>query len=330
MPRHLVSYFGNRYLDHFKRDLEDIVDHGFNGIVHCATEADVEWGAQTLGEIFQATREAGLECWADPWGVGAVFGGEAHSGFLGRNPNSLQRSSQGEVLPHACLRNPAFVRFMKDWIDSVATAGAQTIFWDEPHVAMTGEDVWACACEACSEAFGAEMPQTLTDEVLDFRIKTALAFIETVSHYAQLKGLRNSVCLYPLDPERGRRMGLPSLNEVAKLASIDDVGVDPYPVFQMDRPLSDFEPERFVGGWARRLADVANETGVSVHLWIQGFLLPEGFEHLVGECADAARSNGVRDLAFWGFRAAEVTSLIRPSEPDRVWAAARRAFGGPA
>jgi hypothetical protein len=246
---------------------------------------------------------------------------------LGRNPQALQRSSEGEVLPHACLRNPAFVRFIKDWVDTVASAGAQTIFWDEPHVAMTAGEVWACACEICVRAFGGRLPDGLTEEVLEFRQRTALEFIAEVSRHAQSKGLQNSVCLYPLDPEPARRMGLPALLEVARLASVDDVGVDPYPVFQMERPLSEFDPERFVGGWARRLAAVAEETGKTVHLWIQGFLLPEGFEHLVETCAEAARRNGVSDIAFWGYRAAEVTSLIRPSHPDKVWAAANRAFG---
>lgn len=197
MPRHLVSYFGNRYLDHFKRDLEEIVDHGFNGVVHCATEADMEWGSDRLGEIFRATIEAGLECWADPWGVGGVFGGEAHSGFLGRNPSALQRSSRGEVLPHACLRNPGFVRFVKDWIDTVASMGAQTVFWDEPHVAMTGADTWACACTECQKVFGQPFSDSASEQVLDFRVATALGFIDEVSRHARSKGLRNSVCLYP-------------------------------------------------------------------------------------------------------------------------------------
>lgn len=303
------------------------MEHGFNGIVHCATEADLEWSLGRLEEIFAATRDGGLECWADPWGVGGVFGGEAHSGFLGRNPDALQRSSDGKVLSAACLRNPAFGRFVKDWIDGVASAGAQTVFWDEPHVATTAGDVWACACGVCAEAFGGPLPAGITDEVLDFRVRTALGFIDEVSLYARSKGLRNSVCLYPLDPEPALRMGLPRLLDVARLEAVDDVGVDPYPVFRMERPLSEFDPEDFVGGWARRLAEISRSAGVSVHLWIQGFLLPEGFEHLVEECAEAARRKGVPDLAFWGFRGAEVTSLIRPTHPDKVWAAARRAFG---
>src|SRR5439155_17044624 len=70
--RHLVAYHGNRYLDHFARDLDEIREWGFTGIVHCATETDLEWGVGRLADIFGMTAEAGLECWADPWGVGGV------------------------------------------------------------------------------------------------------------------------------------------------------------------------------------------------------------------------------------------------------------------
>lgn len=266
MPRHLVSYFGNRYLDHFARDLEEIVDHGFNGIVHCATEADLQWGIERLGEVFAMTRDAGLECWADPWGVAGVFGGEAHSGFRAFNPD-------------ASLDSPQLLGFLREWTDAMAGAGAETIFWDEPH----GEGV--------------------------------LPFLEQVSSYAAEKGLRNSVCLYPFEGNQ--------LEEVARLPGVNDVGVDPYPVFQMHRPLSEFDADVFVGGWAKRLLELH---GVSVHIWIQGFAIPEGFEHLVPDCAEAARRAGVHDLGFWGYRAAEVTSAIRPADPARVWELARSTF----
>lgn len=326
-PRHLVAYFGNRYLDHFRRDLEEIVDHGFNGIVHCATEADLEWRLERLGEIFRLTRDAGLECWADPWGVGGVFGGEAYSGFVGRNPDAMQRTSAGSSVPHACLRNLAFTGFMKQWIDGMAQSGAETIFWDEPHLAMSSDEVFTCVCETCTAEFG-PFPSTISPEVTEFRVATAKGFLDEMTKHARSKGLRNSVCLYPLEGEAAARMGVPSIGQVSALEAVDDVGVDPYPVFELlsGRSLSDFDAERFVGGWADKLVEVASSSAVTVHIWIQGFLLPEGSEGLVEACAAAARRHGVSDLAFWGYRAAEVTSLIKPGNPRAVWSSARRTF----
>lgn len=328
-PRHLVAYHGNRYIDHFRRDLEEIADHGFTGIVHCATEADLEWGMGRLGELFAATRDAGLECWADPWGVGGVFGGEAHSGFLGRHPDALQRASDGRALPHACLRQPSFLEFVERWVDAIANAGAQAIFWDEPHVGNPGAGAWACACAECTDALETEAaPPEITEEVLDFRVATALGFLRHVSTHAARVGLRSSVCLYPVGPDRARLLGLPPIEDVAALETVDDVAVDPYPVFVVfqGRGYDDFDAERLVGRWADRLLAISRDHGVSVHIWVQGFALPTGYEHLVEECARVARAHGVHDLAFWSYRASENTSQIAPGDPAAVWGAARRAF----
>jgi len=326
-----VAYHGNRYLDHFARDLDEIREWGFTGIVHCATETDLEWGVGRLADIFGMTAEAGLECWADPWGVGGVFGGEAHSGFLGRHPADLQRTSDGMPLPHACLRRPAFLRFMESWVDAMADAGAETVFWDEPHVGNPSRG-WACACDVCADELGFEegvdIPTEADDDILDFRASTSLRFLDHMSRFARGRGLRNSVCLYPVGPDRARLMGLPRLLDVARLEAVDDVAVDPYPVFVVFQGQSydDFDAERLVGGWADRLVALSADSGVTAHVWIQGFALPRGHEHLVEDCASVARGHGMKDLAFWSYRASENTSQIAPADPPAVWQAARRAF----
>ena len=325
--RHLVAYHGNRYVDHFQRDLDEMAGHGFTGVVHCVTEADLEWGMGRVEQLFTLTRGAGMECWADPWGAGGVFGGEAHSGFLARHPDAHQVASDGRSLPHACLRHPEFLAFMESWLEAVGSAGAEWVFWDEPHVGFTGDESWACACDSCAAALG-HRPERVDEAVLDFRQSTSLEFLDRMSAHAASKGMRNSVCLYPLPPDRARRLGIPAIAAVAALDAVDDIAVDPYPVFLATAGTSyaDFDADRFVGGWADRLREAAGDAQTSCHLWIQGFALPAGFEHLVEECATAARAHGVEDLAFWSYRAAENTSSIAPADPAAVWAAAKRAF----
>ena len=250
-------------------------------------------------------------------------------GFLGRRTDALQQSSDGRLLPNACLRHPSFLEFMESWVDAMATAGAETIFWDEPHVGNPGAGAWACACDVCADAMESEsIPTEINDDVLDFRCATALGFLDHVSRYAATQGLKSSVCLYPVGEERARLLGLPRIEDVARLPAVDDVSVDPYPVFVVfqGRGYGDFDAERLVGRWADRLVALSQESGVSVHLWIQGFALPKGYEHLVEECARVARAHGVDDLAFWSYRAAENTSTIAPDDPAAVWAAAKKAF----
>src|SRR4051812_15470095 len=176
----LVSYFGNRYRHHFERDLEEIRAHGFDAVVHCVSEADYEWGMHRVAELFAMTRQAGLSCWADPWGLAGVFGGEAHSGYLARGG----RVSSGDPALRALVRNwtdavaaagsrgrgggggggaPARRALVRTWTAAVAAAGAGWVFWDDPTLGPA--------------------PDAL------------VPFLADVTGHARERGLRNSVCL---------------------------------------------------------------------------------------------------------------------------------------
>src|SRR3989337_1636146 len=76
-----VSYFSARTLRHVVDDLRDIVDHGCRYVVHCYTETDLAYYRETLRAVADATREAGLEVWFDPWGAARIFSGETLTRF---------------------------------------------------------------------------------------------------------------------------------------------------------------------------------------------------------------------------------------------------------
>jgi hypothetical protein len=274
--RHLVSYFGNRYLDHFERDLDEIRDHGFDTVVHCVTEADREWGLKRIAEMFAMTREAGLSCWADPWGVAGVFGGEAHSGYLARGGTV----GAGDATLQALLHN---------WIEDVAAAGAECVFWDEPNLGL------------------GHGPDTL------------VAFIAEVSAFARDRGLMNSVCLTSTVPS------VRALPRLAALDSIDDVGTDPY--YKLDLDHRDPDPEDYVGTWANTVRDAADMHGKTSHLWVQAFHVAEGDEHRIGRCIEVARAHGVSGIGVWGFRACEALD-IRPARAELAWRVVRDSLTG--
>jgi hypothetical protein len=274
-PRHLVSYFGNRYLHHFERDLEEMRAHGFDAVVHCVTEADREWGMRRIAEMFSMTREAGLSCWADPWGVARVFGGEAHSGYLARG---------GTV----GADDPSLRALLHNWIDDVAAAGAEWAFWDEPNLGAPGGG-------------GALVP-----------------FLQDLCERARERGLRNSVCLTSTVPN------IPAFPRVAALDSIDDIGTDPY--YRLDLDHRDPDPDDYVGVWADRVREVAEEHGKTSHVWVQAFHIADGQEHRIGRCIEVARARGVARLGVWGFRACEALD-IRPGRPRVAWRAACDAIG---
>jgi hypothetical protein len=275
-PRHLVSYFANRFVDHFERDLAEIRDHGFDGVVHCVTEADHQWGMKRMTEMFAMTRDAGLSCWADPWGVAGVFGGEAHSGYLARG---------GTV----GADDPALRALLHSWIDDVAAAGAEWVLWDEPDLGG-GHDAAAL-----------------------------VSFLDDVTAHARARGLRSSVCL------SSTASNIPAFRSLAALDGVDDVGTDPYYRLELDD--RDPDPEDYVGLWAARVCDVAEEQGKTSHLWVQAFHLAEGQEHRIGRCIAVARARGVSRIGVWGFRACEPLD-IRPARPDVAWRVVRDAVRG--
>ena len=96
-----AAYFGNRYIDHARKDLDrlaSVCDY----VVHTVSEADLAYHKAVLHRLFQESKKRGLEIWADSWGLGGVFGGEALSRFLIDHRDSWQIRSDGRLLPAAC------------------------------------------------------------------------------------------------------------------------------------------------------------------------------------------------------------------------------------
>lgn len=126
-PRRIVSYFeyeqrgGQRRAWNFEKDLEEIVDFGFNTIVFCISEETLRNATllKKIGLAIAMAKKKGLICWADPWGLGKFFGGEGISFF-----------AKGGGVP--CLCNPQFDQLLTEWVFTVRGLGVDGIFWDEP------------------------------------------------------------------------------------------------------------------------------------------------------------------------------------------------------
>jgi hypothetical protein len=75
----ITSYFGNLYLNHFKKDCKEIKRHGFDTILFCVTENDTYWNIDNIKAMKEYAESQDLKTIADPWGLANVFGGEAVS-----------------------------------------------------------------------------------------------------------------------------------------------------------------------------------------------------------------------------------------------------------
>jgi hypothetical protein len=320
-----VSYFGNRFLSHAKDDIARIAE-SCDYVVHTVSETDLNFHKAVLAKIFQETRRRGLEVWADPWGLGGVFGGEALSTFLTAHRDSWQTMSNGKVIAGACLNRPEWRSFVKEWVLTVRDMGAQVIFWDEPHVAFDFaselEGVFSCVCDLCQHLFrrryGITQPSRLNDTVREFRRDTMRDFLNEIMAFSKSKGLRNAICLYAYKgiPEYDRIWA-----EAAALKDLDIFGCDPYWRWRGRQ-----DPFVHLTEFSRHVVEHATRNGKGSQVWIQAMRLPGGTEGEIERAIEAAVKERITHVAAWSFDGGEILDTVLAERPDDVWRAVEAAY----
>lgn len=324
-----VSYFGNRWTHHINKDLDDITSHHCTFVVHTFSENDLHFARGTIGKIFRATLDHNLGCWADPWGVMGLFGGEAFSAFVPRHLEACQVLNNGRIVPAACPSADETRTEMKLWIDAAIEAGADTIFWDEPHLfipewessEVAPRESWACRCTHCQvryqNEFGSVMPSIFTSELRAFRQNLLIDFLGEMIAYTKSQGAKNAVCLLPVD-----EASLESLpwERVSSLPGIDIFGTDPYwLIFKRN-------VQEFVSEQSQKVVAVCRKHNIQPHIWVQAFKVPAGHESEIELALTTARTEGVPILAVWGYRGCEALSKIACERPDEAWKVVGQAY----
>jgi N-acetylmuramic acid 6-phosphate etherase len=317
------SYFGVRIPRHVARDMEDLVRRGYTGVLHTFSENDLAYYRDTMRRIVDVSHGLGLEVQMCPWGVGRTFGGEAESRFVTFRPDACQVLDDGRRVAAGCLNHPDYRAFCREWADAALEAGADRVFWDEPHwvvpdhVGVEDPARWGCLCEHCRERFGGGLPAELTAEALAFREASLVDFLrEMVGHVAE-RGGRSTVCLLPL--VEGPH-GIADWDAVAELPGLDTLATDPY--------WKGFGEQAgpFVERMARLVAETAGRHGVRPQLWVPGFRLTAADIPELEAAVASARAAGIEDLWIWGYEAcAHMTHLATP-DSEEVWEAATAAL----
>jgi N-acetylmuramic acid 6-phosphate etherase len=323
------SYFGVRILRHVRRDLEDIAARGYTDVLHTFSENDLAYYRGTMAEIVAASHDLGLAVQMAPWGLGRTFGGEAESRFVTMHPEACQVLDDGRRVATGCLNNEDYRAFCRAWADAAIEAGADRVFWDEPHwtvpehVGVDDDARWACRCDVCRRLYeergGEAMPSQLTPEVMAFREASLVDFLRDMLAYVASRGGRSTICLLPL--VEGSH-GVSDWDAVAALPGLDTLATDPY--------WKNFgeEPGDFVGRFARLVSHTAAQHGVGAQLWVPSFgLTREDVLDLEAAIA-SARAAGIDDLWTWGYEACgHMTHLATPDSP-LVWETVTRALTG--
>ena len=293
-----VTYLGNRFVRHYaERDLPEIVAAGCDYVVHTLSEYDLAFHSGEIGALVDATHQAGLEAWLDCWGLGGLFAGEAFSDFLLRHPESWQVRPAGERVPVACPNASAFRELLQVWIEAVAGAGADAVFFDDPLV-PTEE---ACVCDSCREVhqdfLGSRDGRTL--------LQWSLArLMEDACGNAHRLGLRTAVGVLPG----------PSLPEHLAAARAADV-VAVSPLWRAHgRSVSPY-----VFDACTAVAAACGNSGQEPMAWLQAFSIPAGRESEITEAAGAMAAAGMTNVSTWCYRAGEQMTAVRSEQAQLAW-----------
>jgi hypothetical protein len=247
----IVSYFGNLYLDHFKKDCKEIKKHGFDTILFCISENDMKWNVENIKAMKDHAESLNFKTLAGPWGIAGIFGGEAISTVC------YQRDGLEKVLI-----------LFDEWINTVINIGFKTVFLDEPHIG---------------------------NETIEFIKKVYEKYHAAIDFYA-------CFCDAKFD----------SLQDESLLSlPVKNIGLSAYFWTNDDEKI-----KKVLTRWLERLILLRPTDN---HIWIQGFDLPAGREHVPSMVYNIAWDMGIRNFGFWGFKSAEATSAKRAVNYKMVW-----------
>lgn len=322
-----TSYFANRIVRHVREDMNLLARQGFNLVVHTMSEYDLAFHTGQMKDIVDASHDAGLEVYIDPWGVGNVFGGEPFSNFVAQNSlEGCQILDDGKPGAFACPNNPMFHEFMRRWTEAALQTGAEYVFWDEPHyhnASFLGgrPGRWGCRCRHCQTKYeashdGAPMPLQETDDVKSFKMDCLRDFLQMLMGWVAGAGRKNALCLAPHEaPDHVHDRWM----RFASIPTVSVVGTDPYWLWHK-------QPVEIVADYSRAIRRLCEEVGKEPQIWIQVCKIPKGRETEVARAIELAAGEGIRNLAAWGFEACANESWLQCEDPETAWATAIQAF----
>ena len=179
-----VSYYGNIYPDHARRDFKEMQEHGCNAVLLAMSEYDyTNWRDQIFEMANIAKQEFGFNVYLNFWAWGRIFGGEASSFFLVSDIENRQIYSKTQKpLPGACFMRKPFRKYMKKAIKkTIKVKAINGYFWDEPHFAYGKKNIFpenispyfTCRCDVCQDLFKTkfnyEMPSKENDDIFKFK-----------------------------------------------------------------------------------------------------------------------------------------------------------------
>lgn len=317
------SYFGNRYLEHFQKDLNDLKKSGFNTILLTYSENDFFFYSKTINKMVDIAKENNFTVYIDPWGWGGLFGGEAFSKYVMEYDALKQINQKGEKVPALCLNNKKSIDLLFKWIASASSFNTDYIFWDEPHFYIKdfkkNNSDFGCFCDSCSLLYKKIYNEELSyknfnkNKFYKFKTDSIHNFLNTVFSEVKKYNKKNALCLLPAEEiEKG---GMYDWCKISELNNLDLIGTDPY-WLRLKKPLS------FVFEYAEKIKKIAEKNDLKSELWIQGYKLkkkdiPE-LKHLIKSIIKNREYN-FDSIMFWSYKAGYPMSFLQSDSYEKIW-----------
>ena len=331
-----VSYYGISYVEHARKDFQEMKAHNVNAVLLALTEFDIFFWKPTIPKIVDEAKKLGLKVYLNTWGIGKFFGGEPPSLFLQEcNIYDRQWSAlTNEPLAAASPSSPAFREYFWNIVANLAkTCDADGFFWDEPHYAMPIYPVsyqstadFTCRSPITRKVFetkyGYEMPKTLTKTVLKFRFDQANELLTEASKIVKSINPNLSVtqCSLPADNHfyASQARGFDNWEEIAFN--------EYYDVFSTSILVDGNDPLIAHKNIANKTVTLAKKNNKPSQRWIQSFFRSPEDLNTIKKIIHIYAEQGVDSIFSWTYRAGMGTILAAP-EALKVWKILGEAYG---
>ena len=313
-----IVYIGNRDPIHYISDLEEIITHHCDFVIHPLSEKDLDLYSKSLAEIFEVSKKAGLKIIVQPSSVGNVFDGYYVSKFVLEHKETWQVLSNSLAVPAACMNNPEFRSYLRSWIDIVAELGADGIAWENPHYYNAKNETkilqWGCWCNYCKnlylQKFQNRFPKGIGEEINLLNEYTINDFLKELCHYSKEKQLTNIISLSPVS---AKNLSMASWNQIAKIPELDIFAAKAYWYYFQGNA------ESFVNGIAKKVSKLCDQHNKTSQIWIQNFKIVAGEEKHVERAIEICIAEKIKSLVGWSFYGSRATSSMRCQNPKVVW-----------
>ncbi len=303
-----VSYMGHHSPKHLATDFRAMRELQLDEVFVCLQENDFITFPGKVRFAPELAREQGIRPLALFWGALNLFGGGRSSHFLLSNPDCFQVGIDGSHRAAGCYNNPKAIALLQGMIDTIATAGYEGYFVDEP---TPLRDCYCPSCRAKYEALdGGDLATAPAATVEAFRQQSVVDYVRTIADYCKANHpqLETFCCLMPHDDAMWVA--------AAEIETLDNLGTDIYWT-NNDRDLAEMGPI------IDRMAAVTKAHGKTHHEWLECWRAEAGREARIREQGEIMVRCNPDAFYVWAWEG-QIGTYESCANPELAWAEASK------